>query len=178
MKNEKNYMGFLITKIWQILKRSSRALSWAQTSYFWRVRYNLGLPNNFLWTRKLELGLDRQACPKNTRDRFFFYSDSSHGNSVLTVHKKKLRFWAISQKKTHTNTLNQLLLFINETNLDAPGTRCKTRYICILGIQIRNMKIVFNIYGTWRRVMFEKLIMKIYDFFIRLSHLVTLYNIV
>ena len=26
MKNEKNYMGFLITKIWQILKRFSRAL--------------------------------------------------------------------------------------------------------------------------------------------------------
>ena len=47
-----------------------------------------------------------------------------------------------------------------------------------VGIQIRNMKMVFNIYGTWRRVTFEKLIMKIYDFFIRLSRLVTPYNIV
>ena len=37
MKNEKNYAGFHIPKIWQILKRFSRALSWAQTSYFWRV---------------------------------------------------------------------------------------------------------------------------------------------
>ena len=37
MKNEKNYVGFLIHKIWQILKRFARALSWAQTSYFWRV---------------------------------------------------------------------------------------------------------------------------------------------
>ena len=27
MKNEKNYVGFLITKIWQILKRFCRALS-------------------------------------------------------------------------------------------------------------------------------------------------------
>ena len=27
MKNEKNYVGFLITKIWQILKRFSRELS-------------------------------------------------------------------------------------------------------------------------------------------------------
>ena len=27
MKNEKNYVGFLIHKIWQILKRFSRALS-------------------------------------------------------------------------------------------------------------------------------------------------------
>ena len=34
-----------------------------------------------------------------------------------------------------------------------------------LGIQIRNMKMVFNFYGTWRWVMFEKLMMKIYDFF-------------
>ena len=50
---------------------------------------------------------------------------------------------------------------------------------CKLGIQIRNMKMVFNIYGNWRWVMFEKLMMKIYDFFfIRLSHLVTPYNIV
>ena len=36
---------------------------------------------------------------------------------------------------------------------------------CRLGIQIRNMKMVFNIYGTWHRVTFEKLMMKIYDFF-------------
>ena len=34
---KKNYVGFLITKIWQIFKHFSRALSWAQTSYFWRV---------------------------------------------------------------------------------------------------------------------------------------------
>ena len=34
-----------------------------------------------------------------------------------------------------------------------------------LGIQIGNMKMVFNIYGTWRRVTFEKLMMKIHDFF-------------
>ena len=37
-------MGFLIHKIWQILKRFSRAESWAQTSYFWRVY--LLLPDN------------------------------------------------------------------------------------------------------------------------------------
>ena len=47
-----------------------------------------------------------------------------------------------------------------------------------LGIQIRNIKMVFNIYGTWRWVMFEKLMMKIYDFFNRLSRLVIPYNIV
>ena len=47
-----------------------------------------------------------------------------------------------------------------------------------VGIQIRNMKMVFNIYCTWRWVKFEKLMMKIYDFFIWLSRLVTPYNIV
>ena len=47
-----------------------------------------------------------------------------------------------------------------------------------LGIQIRNMKMVFNISGTWHWVTFEKLMMKIHDFFIRISHLVTTYNIV
>ena len=39
-------------------------------------------------------------------------------------------------------------------------------WLPILGIQIRNMKMVFNICGTWHRVMFEKLRMKIYDFFL------------
>ena len=39
MKNDKNYMGFLKHKIWQNLKHFSRALSWVQPSYFWRVYY-------------------------------------------------------------------------------------------------------------------------------------------
>ena len=34
-----------------------------------------------------------------------------------------------------------------------------------LGIQIRNMKMVFKFYGTYRWVTFEKLVMKIYDLF-------------
>ena len=37
MKNEKNYVGFRIPKVWQILKRFVGASRWAQTSYFWRV---------------------------------------------------------------------------------------------------------------------------------------------
>ena len=48
-----------------------------------------------------------------------------------------------------------------------------------VGIQVRNMKMDLNIYGTWRWVTFEKLMMKNYDFiFIWLSRLVTPYNIV
>ena len=38
MKNEKNYMGFLIHKIKQILKRFAGTFCWAQTSYLWRVK--------------------------------------------------------------------------------------------------------------------------------------------
>ena len=48
----------------------------------------------------------------------------------------------------------------------------------ILGVNVRNMKMDLNIYGTWHRVTFEKLMMQIYDFFIQLSCLVTPYNIV
>ena len=47
-----------------------------------------------------------------------------------------------------------------------------------LGIQIRNMKMVFNIHGTWRRVIFEKLMMMIYDFFYSAKSLSRPYNIV
>ena len=39
-----------------------------------------------------------------------------------------------------------------------------------LGIQIRNMKMAFNFYCTWRWVTFEKLMTKIYDFFNRLMY--------
>ena len=50
-----------------------------------------------------------------------------------------------------------IILFYDQTK-----KKCHTSSV---GIQIQNMKMVFNIYGTWSRVMFEKLMMKIYDFF-------------
>ena len=47
----------------------------------------------------------------------------------------------------------------------------------MLGIQIRNMKMVFNIFGTWRRVTFKKTNDEnLWFFFIRLSRLVTPYK--
>ena len=45
-----------------------------------------------------------------------------------------------------------------------------------LGVKVRNMKMDFNIGVTWRRVGQWTLMMKIYEFFIRLSRLVALYN--
>ena len=41
-------------------------------------------------------------------------------------------------------------------------TVCLDRAVSIRKL---NMKMVFNIFGTWCRVMFEKLMMKSYDFF-------------
>ena len=40
MKNEKNYMGFLIIKIEQILKRFGGTKTLGKASYFWGVHYN------------------------------------------------------------------------------------------------------------------------------------------
>ena len=40
-------------------------------------------------------------------------------------------------------------------------------YLCTpkIGVGDRNIKMVFNTGGTWRWITFEKLMMKIYDFF-------------
>ena len=45
-----------------------------------------------------------------------------------------------------------------------------------LGVKVRNMKMDCDIYGTWHRVWQWTLMMKIYDFFIRLSGLVASYK--
>ena len=37
----------------------------------------------------------------------------------------------------------------------------KATLLYSLGVKVRNTKVDLNIYGTWRRVMFEKLMMKI-----------------
>ena len=67
--------------------------------------------------------------------------------------------------------LEKKLVLLSRHEAGKQWSRCD---ISNLGIQIRNTKMVFNFYCTWRRVTFEKLMMKIYDFFfIRLSHLVT-----
>ena len=54
MKNEKNYMGFRIPKVWQILKRFAGAFRWAHT-------YLLFLKSEQLATMKYF-----KLCPKLT----------------------------------------------------------------------------------------------------------------
>ena len=46
----------------------------------------------------------------------------------------------------------------------------------LLVVKVRNMNMDFNTGGTWHRVRQWTLMMKIYDFFIRLTFLVALYN--
>ena len=53
-------------------------------------------------------------------------------------------------------------------------TRVKPTYN--LGVKVRNMKMDYNTGDTWRRVGQWTLMMKINDFFIRVSRLVALYN--
>ena len=55
MQNKNNYiyMRFLMIKMWQILKRFSRELSWAQTSYFWRVYWSVIMLMYFIYIVKL-----------------------------------------------------------------------------------------------------------------------------
>ena len=91
MKNEKNYMGFHIPKVWQILKRFAVHFHWAQTLKLWGVIMHKKLCSTFfnecLW-------------------RFFLLSmyfcswDWNHWGSCSGVSKKSnsalWRFWQIT----------------------------------------------------------------------------------
>ena len=57
-------------------------------------------------------------------------------------------------KSTHSRRQQKIVGGIPVEQGESPWT---VRYIIYsVGIQIRNMKMGFNIYGTWRRVTFEK----------------------
>ena len=49
----RNGKKYIFQKMWQILKRFSRALSWAQTSYFWRVYWSVIMLMYFIYIVKL-----------------------------------------------------------------------------------------------------------------------------
>ena len=48
MKNEKNYMGFRIPKVWQILKHFAGTFHWAQTLKLWGVTRKVQRPPNYV----------------------------------------------------------------------------------------------------------------------------------
>ena len=61
-----------------------------------------------------------------------------------------------------------------EPRIDWTSQRIKPHYK--LGVKVWNMKMDFNTEGTWRRVGQWTLMMKIYDFFIRLSRYQAIHN--
>ena len=91
----------------------------------------------------------------------------------ISERPKMLDFTKIRIQKASVREEFEIYLKRNLRGLD--DSNHWRHFYSLLGIQIRNMKMVFNIYGTWRQVTFEKLMMKIYDFFYSaksFSHLV------
>ena len=74
---------------------------------------------------------------------------------------------------THESALSTWNLTINiiwVINLGSKQSRSEQVRHCIVGVKVRNMKMDFNAGGTWHRIWQWTLMMKINDFFIRLSH--------
>ena len=101
MKNEKNYRGFRIPKVWKILKRFAGAFRQAQTSYFWRVTYyivlqlvEVDLPttsltllskwNDSFWWMKVKIALEELLC---TPSRNSFAQNADEAFSSVCLHK-------------------------------------------------------------------------------------------
>ena len=65
MKNEKNYVGFLMSKVWQILKHFDGTFHWAQTLKLWGVCFKANVSNQ-TWLFKFEYYLKsiyaRELC--------------------------------------------------------------------------------------------------------------------
>ena len=86
---------------------------------------------------------------------FHFFVTYVAGIGNILMDPAYMGFQIISTKKCHATVKEKLKNF---------HLRNFLLYV-VIEIQIRSMKMVFNIYGTWRWVTFEKLMMKIYDFF-------------
>ena len=96
--------------------------------------------------------------------------------SRLSIPKRSGQFWVHNIQFWYFIYLGSekiQLCFQNITILYVYGDEI---HVHIIGVKVRNMKMDFNTGGTWRRVGQWTLMMKIYDFFIRLSRLVALYN--
>ena len=90
MKNEKYYAGFLIIKIWQILKRFGGTKTLAKTSYFWRVKYyqNIICFNskrlNYFYL-KITTGSTQIQAPRIAKDGFDLPSARKISTSVAKM---------------------------------------------------------------------------------------------
>ena len=99
MKNEKNYLGFLLHKIWQILKHFSRALSWAQTFYFWAVLFNLPESMKVMYER-VAPSLQENASVKCQE-----YLD----NIQLVVFQRQTMIWNCSRENSIVQDMAAML---------------------------------------------------------------------
>ena len=68
-----------------------------------------------------------------------------------------IQFWYFIYLVKKTNFASRILLFYMFMEM---------KFMYILGVKVRNMKMDFNTGGTWRRVGQWTLMMKIYDFFL------------
>ena len=97
----------------------------------------------------------------------------------INVFEVGLLLWNVTQHSTHHHSTHpSTKSSIRDCNLDWKSQLHDSSrplqesqylddkmYVCRLGVKVRNTKMDLNIHGTWRRVTFEKLMMKIYDFF-------------
>ena len=151
---EKATLSFRIYKIWQILKRFAGTFRRANTLKLW------GVPSNVMKIARFWVWLT--VVPEESLEFF--------GNiNVFKLHpsseqwlQMKSSFDTSTKSGLQSNSISDCLPQPPNQYSYKKNKKLGTR----LGILIRNMKMVLNIYGTWHRVMFEKLMMKIYDFFL------------
>ena len=95
---------------------------------------------------------------------------SQNPNIIVTQHKiaRVVVFWP---------RIMYVNITLNTVVRERPDEKKNIyKILYLLGVKVRNMKMDLNIYGTWRRVGQWTLMMKMYDFFIRLCFLVAPYN--
>ena len=84
--------------------------------------------------------------------------------------------WFLPLVKSLTKPSSPSFVVVYVFYFNRSGNKSAKKGTYNLGVKIRNLKVDFKTGGTWRRVRQWTLIMKIYDFFIRLSRLVSVCN--
>ena len=106
---------------------------------------------------------------------FFHQSPKTRGNTKIEIDGEHLAHFKVGyapflkvQLGQHEKRLSEKMQMSN-LSMNVPTILHSVFLYSVmtsrLGIQIRNMKMVLNFYCTWRWVTFEKLMIKMYDFF-------------
>ena len=97
MKNEKNYMGFLIIKIQQILKRFGGTKTLAKTSYFWGSAKVFGFWAQWALASNYNWGDDKRFWPKNWREMLKRKTNFSGQFSFHHITNSSMKLWSLIQ---------------------------------------------------------------------------------